>query len=85
MRLTASVQNIPLKLSELQETSMAPWAVQMKGSHHFTEETDMQKPNGERRKLPSGGMKENTSFGYNQNYEGKTQELKPTKFSPIGH
>lgn len=85
MRQTASVQNIPLKLSELQETSIAPWAVHMKGSLHFTEETDMHKPNGERRKLPSAGMKENISFSFSQNYEGKTQELKPTKFSPAGH
>lgn len=85
MRQTASVQNIPLKLSELQETSIAPWAVHMKGSHHFTEETDMQKPNGERRKPQSAGMKENISFSFSQNYEGKTQELKPTKFNPTGH
>lgn len=49
----------------------------MKGSHHFTEETDMHQPNGERRKLQRAGMRENISFSFSQNYEGKTQELKP--------
>lgn len=45
----------------------------------------MHTPNGERRKLPSAGMKENILFSFSRNYEGKTQELKPTTFSPAGH
>lgn len=59
----------------------------MKGSHHFREETDLQKLNGERRKCQSAGTKENISFSQNsQNMEQlQNKELKTTTFTPAGH
>lgn len=61
----------------------------MKGSHHFREETDMQKPNGERRKRQSAGTKENISFSFSQKSQNMEQfqnkEWKTTTFTPTGH